>query len=77
VFARTDVECYRLDKDGFEQVLRTRPAIAEEISLQMAQRKADLASAQDELTQAARDRLLEDSRGELLGRIRRFFNLDG
>jgi hypothetical protein len=43
----------------------------------MAQRKADLASAQDELTQAARDRLLEDSRGELLGRIRRFFNLDG
>lgn len=76
VLARTDVECYRLDKDGFEQVLKARPAIAGEISTLMARRKADLASAQEELGQAARERLLEDSRGELLGRIRRFFNLE-
>lgn len=77
VIAVTDVECYRLDKQGFEQTLKARPAIAEEISLLMAQRKADLASAQDELSQAARQRLLEESRGELLHRIRRFFNLEG
>jgi CRP-like cAMP-binding protein len=76
VVARTDVECYRLDKDGLEQVLKARPAIAGEISTQMARRRADLVSAQEELTQAARERLLEDSRGELLGRIRRFFNLE-
>ena len=76
VVARTDVECYRLDKEGLEQVLKARPAIAGEISTLMARRKADLASAQEELSHAARERLLEDSRGELLGRIRRFFNLE-
>jgi len=75
VLARTDVECYRLDKEGLEQVLKARPAIAEEISTLMARRRADLASMQEELGHAARERLLEDSRGELLGRIRRFFNL--
>jgi len=75
VVARTDVECYRLDKEGFEQVLKARPAIAGELSTLMARRKADLASAQEELSEAARARLLEHSRGELLGRIRRFFNL--
>ena len=76
VVARTDVECYRLDKEGFEHTLKARPAIAEDISSLVAQRRADLTSAQDELSQAARQRLLEDSRGELLGRIRRFFALD-
>jgi small-conductance mechanosensitive channel len=76
VIALTDVECYRLDKEGFQRTLTARPAIAEEISGVMAQRRADLASAQDALSQAARQRLLDDSRGELLGRIRRFFALD-
>lgn len=75
VIALTDVECYRLDKEGLEHVLKARPAIAGEISTVMAERKADLASAQQELGEAARARLLEDSRGELLSRIRRFFNL--
>jgi small-conductance mechanosensitive channel/CRP-like cAMP-binding protein len=75
VIALTDVECYRLDKEGFEEVLKARPAIAEEISAVMAERRADLVSAQQELGDAARARLLEESRGELLARIRRFFNL--
>jgi small-conductance mechanosensitive channel/CRP-like cAMP-binding protein len=77
VVATTDVECYRLDKEGLEGVLKARPAIAEEISEVMAQRKADLAAAQQALGAAARARLLEDSRGELLARIRRFFSLEG
>lgn len=76
VVARTDVECYRLDKVGFEQTLKARPAIAEEVSTVMARRQADLAAARDALGQAARQRLLDESRGELLGRIRRFFALD-
>lgn len=77
VVALTDVECYRLDKEGFEQTLKARPAIAEEISALMAQRKADLASAQEALGEAARQQLLDESRGELLGLIRRFFSLEG
>jgi CRP-like cAMP-binding protein len=77
VVAVTDVECHRLDKDGLEQVLKARPAIAEELSTLMAKRRADLASAQEELGEAVRARLLEDTRGELLARIRRFFSLEG
>jgi small-conductance mechanosensitive channel/CRP-like cAMP-binding protein len=76
VVALTDVECYRLDKEGFEQVLKARPAIADEISGLMAQRSADLSAARDELGAEARQRLLESRRGELLSRIRRFFALD-
>jgi small-conductance mechanosensitive channel/CRP-like cAMP-binding protein len=75
VVALNDVECYRLDKEGFEQVLKARPAIAEELSTLMARRRADLAAVQEELGEAARTRLLDESRGELLARIRRFFNL--
>ncbi|HEY5994335.1 MAG TPA: mechanosensitive ion channel family protein, partial [Gallionellaceae bacterium] len=32
VMAKTDVECYRVDKDMFEEILHARPAIAEEMS---------------------------------------------
>jgi len=77
VVAVTDVECYRIDKQGFELVLRERPAIAEEISTIMAQRRSGLAAAQDALGQEAHRRMMEDDRGELLTRIRRFFGLDG
>lgn len=76
VIALGDVDCYRLDKEGFERTLKARPAIAEEVSGVVAQRRADLASAQAELGQAARQRLLEEGRGELAARIRRFFALD-
>ena len=38
VVARSDVECYRLDKESFRTVLLSRPAIAEEISALLAQR---------------------------------------
>jgi small-conductance mechanosensitive channel/CRP-like cAMP-binding protein len=76
VVARTDVECYRLDKESFEQILRERPSIAEEVSAVMARRRADLAAVHEALDQEARDRLLDASRYELLNRIRRFFGLE-
>ncbi|MEQ1440077.1 mechanosensitive ion channel family protein [Fontimonas sp. SYSU GA230001] len=74
VTAKTDVECYRLDKKGFEHILRARPAIAEEVSRVLAARAGDLsraaeeAAAQASLPRAAPDKLLE--------RIRAFFGLD-
>lgn len=74
ITARTDVECYRLDKQGFEHILRARPAIADEVSRVLAARAGDLsrvaeeASAQASLARPASDKLLE--------RIRAFFGLD-
>lgn len=42
VVALTDVDCYRLDKVGFAQVLAARPDMAREISAILAQRRHDL-----------------------------------
>ncbi|MEQ1916785.1 MAG: mechanosensitive ion channel family protein, partial [Gallionella sp.] len=45
VMAKTDVECYRLDKAAFEEVLQHRPSIAEEVAHVLVTRRAELDSA--------------------------------
>ncbi|HEY8048581.1 MAG TPA: mechanosensitive ion channel family protein [Ramlibacter sp.] len=69
VIAASSVDCYRLDKVGFAQVLRARPEIATEISAVVearnAQRNARLQAA------GAPPRRT----GDLLERIRNFFSL--
>ena len=48
VIAVTDVECYRLDKAGFEQVIHERPEIARGASPRtMAKRRVELEAARD------------------------------
>jgi small-conductance mechanosensitive channel len=42
VTARSDVLCYRLDKAGFESVIRARPDIAEEVAKVLEKRRAGL-----------------------------------
>jgi len=76
VIALTDVDCLRLDKEGFERVLRGRPAIAEDISRVMTRRRVGLSATRDELNEAARQRQFDAEHGELLGKIRRFFGFD-
>lgn len=75
VIARTDVECYRLDKEAFEQVLQARPGIAEELSHILAVRSAQLDSAMQDINSAASQPDLTQSRNEILSTIRRFFSL--
>ncbi len=77
VVAVTDVECYRLSREGFESVLRERPAIAEEISAIIAERQADLAIAHEQLNEAAHEALTRNREREILRSIRRFFRLEG
>ncbi len=76
VIAVTDVECYRLSREGFESVLRERPAIAEEISAIIAERQADLAVAHEQLNEAAREAMTRNREREILRSIKRFFHLD-
>ncbi len=76
VMAKTDVECYRLDKDAFEEILRARPSIAEEVSHILAVRKAQLDSAVQDMGAAAAKRDLAQSRNEILATIKRFFSLN-
>lgn len=76
VMAKTDVECYRLDKEMFEEILRARPAIAEGMSQIMAARKAEQDVAMHNIdAESARQRLPQQG-NEILSTIRHFFGLD-
>ncbi len=77
VVARTDVECYRLDKKMFEEILRARPAIAEEMSSILATRRAELDSVLQYIdTEGLRTEIPQRS-NEILATMRRFFGLGG
>ncbi len=74
VVARTDVECYRLDRASFQGLLLARPEIANEVSRVIAARKPGLETARAEaaleMAQPA-----APSQPALLERIQRFFGL--
>lgn len=74
VHALGPVDCYRLDKEGFEAILRARPEIAEAISRTLAHRRVELASATGQDADALRDREQREAAVILAG-IKRFFGL--
>ncbi|MDD4965255.1 MAG: mechanosensitive ion channel family protein [Gallionella sp.] len=75
VLAKTDVECYRLDKAGFEGIMQARPAIAEEVTHILVERRAEL----DHVLQDAGETIkLKETRvqhNEILATIKGFFGL--
>jgi len=74
VVAKTPVECYRLDKAAFQEIVQSRPGMVEGISQVLAARKAALDVAQLGLARADAQRTARDQL-ELLDRVRRFFGL--
>jgi small-conductance mechanosensitive channel/CRP-like cAMP-binding protein len=77
ITARTEVECYRLDKSSFEDILKSRPAIAEEISRVLAERRYALDNVQQQLALGQQATPLAQQPGEILAKIKRFFGLGG
>ncbi|HET8647903.1 MAG TPA: cyclic nucleotide-binding domain-containing protein, partial [Vicinamibacteria bacterium] len=75
VVAVTPVECYRLDKDAFQRIIRERPAIAEPVAEILARRRTELAAVRENLDQEAQRRHFAAAKSDLLGRIRDFFGL--
>ncbi|MBL8484811.1 MAG: mechanosensitive ion channel family protein, partial [Rhodocyclaceae bacterium] len=74
VTARSDCECYRLDKSGFQDIIQSRPVIAEEIAGILTKREQELETLKQELaTRPAHGRPNQDS---VLNLIRRFFSLN-
>jgi len=74
VTARTDAECYRLDKAGFQDILRSRPAIAEEISRVLAERETQLVAVSDAARADAAN--VRSRSATLLERMRSYFGLN-
>jgi CRP-like cAMP-binding protein len=75
VIALTDVECYRVDKESFNDILRKRPELAEDISQVLARRRVELEAAREGLNDEAKRVRLRSHQGDLLQRIRSFFAL--
>ncbi len=77
VVAATDVVCYRLDKDVFQEVLRARPDLAGRVAAILAERTVGLQAARHEMDDEARHRRVAQATDDLLQRIRHFFGLGG
>jgi CRP-like cAMP-binding protein/small-conductance mechanosensitive channel len=75
VVARSDVECYRIDKDVVEEILQARPSIADEISSLLVARRAELDAALQNLDATGAHKDLSQQRNEILATIKRFFSL--
>ncbi|HEY0323772.1 MAG TPA: mechanosensitive ion channel family protein [Pyrinomonadaceae bacterium] len=76
IIALTGVECYRLDKEAFHEIIKSRPAIAEDISHILARRRVELEAVREGLNEQAKRRRLSHAQGDLLKRIRNFFTLE-
>src|SRR3954469_5498539 len=77
VMAKTDVECYRLDRAAVQGLLLSRPEIAEQISKVVVARRGTIDEARAASSAAAGEAQLADRQPGMLSRIRRFFGLGG
>ena len=75
VIARDQVLCYRLEKRGFDAILKARPEIAEAMSQVVAARFAANDATLQALDDVARRKRASGSASELLRKIRVFFDL--
>lgn len=75
VVATTDVDCFRLGKETFEQVLLKRPEIVNELSENMATRRVELIAVRDGLDAGERRSRHATERERILGGIKGFFGL--
>lgn len=75
IVATADVECYRLDKSGFEDIIRARPELAEAMSHTLAERVRQIEEMQAQLKRE--DSAASQSAGHaaILTRMREFFGL--
>lgn len=75
VVALSEVECYRLDKAAFEQVVRDRPQIAESVAELLARRRMEITAVRENLDRTIEPHKLAEEKVDLLHRIRDFFGL--
>lgn len=73
--AQGDVDCFIVDRDTFQQLLESRPEVADAISSVLAHRQADLAIQREGLSAEAAARREAETRAKLLTRIKGYFHL--
>jgi len=76
VVAHTDIECFRLDKESFLDIVKSRPELAEALARVLAKRTTELASAQQDLNSEEKTKRMNHAERDFLDKIRDFFHLD-
>jgi len=76
VVALVPVECYRLDKAAFKELVVARPEVTEGLADVLAKRKEELLAARQDLDQDAAAERMRVSRTDIVGKIRSFFSLE-
>lgn len=76
VVALDEVECYRLGKQAFQELLGERPEIADEVAVELARRKTELSTAREDLDAEAKRQHESQTARDLLRKMRSFFGLD-
>ncbi len=76
IIAEGDVVCYRLDKPGFDAILKARPELVDALSEVVAARQAENDATLAALTADARARASVGRTADLVRRIRQFFDLE-
>lgn len=71
VIAKTDVECYRIDKPSFEHIMQSRPELANEFAHILAERNQQLVAVQQNGNHSNH----AQHHAKILDGIRRFFRL--
>ncbi len=75
VVACTDVECYRLDKEGFQKIITERPEIAKAMAAHLAKRRVELIAVREGLDAEAKHLREAQERVRILEKIQSFFGL--
>ena len=75
VIALGDVDCFRLGKETFKQVLMGRPEIMDELSEMLADRRIELIAARDGLAATSKKERTASERARILTGIKGFFGL--
>jgi small-conductance mechanosensitive channel/CRP-like cAMP-binding protein len=75
VIAKTDIECYRLDKEAFEGIMSARPSIADDVSHILVTRRAELDSVLQNIDEKTLRKEMNNRHSEVLATIKRFFGL--
>jgi CRP-like cAMP-binding protein len=76
VVALTEVECFRIDKEAFRQVVQGRPDIAETVAGVIAKRRVELQAVREGLDNESRKKRVVDERNKIFASLQSFFGLD-
>ncbi|MFO0725119.1 MAG: mechanosensitive ion channel family protein [Myxococcota bacterium] len=76
VVALCDVDAYRLDRDGFDTLLKRRPEIAEQLAETLAKRRVEQRMLREQISREEASARMSEDTADMLDRIRGFFGLD-